>query len=75
MRPQDIGVMADLDEVVSRDFLNALHVCDFPLFRYKEDPEKRIRPDCQKPKMVLSTIQFEGSPGCIKKKMSGSIPI
>jgi len=67
MRPQDIGVMADLDEVVSRDFLNALQVCDFPLFRYEEDPDKRIRPDCQTPKMALSTIQYEGSPGCIKK--------
>ena len=62
MAPHDIGIMADLDEIVSRDFLQALRVCDFPLFRY--DPT--VRPDCQTPKMILSTIQFEASPHCVK---------
>jgi hypothetical protein len=63
MKPNDIGIMADLDEIVSRDFLNSLQVCDYPKLRY--DPE--IRPDCQAPKMILSSIQFEGSPKCIKQ--------
>lgn len=62
MQPNDIGIMADLDELVSRDFLNALQVCDFPIFQH--DPHQR--PDCQTPKMLLSTIQFESSPRCIK---------
>ena len=63
MTERDIGIMADLDEILSRDFLNALQVCDFPKLRY--DPGKR--PSCQTPKMVLSTIQFDGSPLCVKK--------
>jgi hypothetical protein len=63
MERHDIGIMADIDEIVSRDFLNSLKVCDFPALRY--DPN--IRPDCNIPKMVLSTIQYESSPYCIKK--------
>ncbi len=63
MTQRDIGIMADLDEIVSRDFLNALQVCDFPKLRYNPDE----RPDCQAPKMVLAAIQFDGSPLCIKK--------
>lgn len=65
MRGNDIGVLADMDEIVSREFLNALKVCDFPQLRH--DPE--IRPTCQVPKMSLSAMQFEGSPLCIKKQL------
>jgi len=64
MTERDVGIMADLDEIVSRDFLNALQVCDFPKLRY--NPDKRN--SCQMPKMILSTIQFESSPLCVKKK-------
>ena len=63
MREEDVGIMADLDEIVSRDFLNALQVCDFPKLRH--DPDKRA--DCQKPKIILSTLQFEASPLCLKR--------
>jgi hypothetical protein len=63
MQPNDIGIMADLDEIVSRDFLHSLQVCDYP--KLQHDPN--IRPDCQAPKMILSSIQFEGSPQCIKQ--------
>lgn len=63
MQPNDIGIMADLDEIVSRDFLNSLQVCDYP--KLQHDPS--TRPDCQAPKMILSSIQFEGSPQCIKQ--------
>lgn len=62
MTERDIGVMADLDEIVSRDFLNALQVCDFPQTRFRE------RPSCQAPKLILSAIQFEGSPLCINER-------
>jgi hypothetical protein len=63
MTERDVGLMADLDEVVSRDFLNAIQVCDFPKLRY--NPEKRAQ--CAAPKMILSTMQFEASPLCVKK--------
>jgi hypothetical protein len=68
MEKWDIGIMSDIDEIVSRDFLNALRICDFPILRYNPDIENNIqRSSCQKPKMVLSTIQYEASPKCIKK--------
>jgi hypothetical protein len=66
MERYDVGIMSDLDEIVSRDFLNALTVCDFPKLRYNPDAEER--PTCQTPKIILSTISFEGSPKCIKVK-------
>lgn len=64
MAPWDVGIMADLDEVASRDFLVALKACDFPKLHY--DPE--TRPTCQTPKMALSTMQFESSPLCVKNQ-------
>jgi hypothetical protein len=62
MTERDVAVLADLDEIVSRDFLRALQVCDFPQLRLQRD-----QPSCQAPKLVLSTIQFEASPFCIKR--------
>lgn len=67
MTQRDIGLMADLDEVVSRDFLNALQVCDFPKLRFDPSQTGENRPSCQTPKMALAAIQFDGSPLCIKK--------
>jgi hypothetical protein len=63
MTERDVALMADLDEVVSRDFLRALQVCDFPQLRVQPD-----QPSCQAPKLVLSTIQFEASPFCIRQQ-------
>jgi Glycosyltransferase family 17 len=63
MTERDIALMADVDEIVSRDFLRALQVCDFPQLRFQEEEQ----PSCQTPKMVLSTIQFEASPLCIRQ--------
>jgi hypothetical protein len=59
---RDIALMVDLDEVVSRDFLRALQVCDFPQLTLQKD-----QPSCQTPKLVLSAIQFKASPFCIKR--------
>jgi hypothetical protein len=58
MRPNDVGIMSDADEVVSRDFLRAVQSCDFP----------ELRPDasCHSPKIIPSTISFESSPYCMK---------
>ena len=61
MTERDIGIMADLDEIVSRNFLKALQVCDFPKLRVVDEPS------CYAPKMVLSTLSYESSPFCIKK--------
>ena len=62
MTARDVGIMADLDELVSRDLLNALRACDFEALRHE------ARPSCQRPKMVVGTIQFDASPLCVKKK-------
>lgn len=59
MTEDDIGYVADVDEVVTRDFLRALQICDVPAF----DPEM----DCKHPKIIASTAVFQGSPQCIQK--------
>ena len=57
MRPDDIGFLADADELFSRDFLRALQMCDVP--------ELRPHQTCEKPKIVATTLIYEGSPECI----------
>lgn len=59
MTPQDVGIMGDLDEVYTRDFLRALQVCDIPQLTPKQD--------CQRPKIMPKSITFEGSPDCVAK--------
>ena len=59
MTKDDVGVMADIDEIVSRDFLRAVQVCDIPQFRPGQD--------CSKPKLIALAISFESSPECIKR--------
>mmetsp|Transcript_56957 Transcript_56957/g.138757 ORF Transcript_56957/g.138757 Transcript_56957/m.138757 type:complete len:582 (-) Transcript_56957:722-2467(-) len=65
MTRDDVGILADLDEIVARDFLRAIRLCDFPKLRRQYEDENP--PSCKLPKIVLSSVQFEGSPGCIKK--------
>ncbi|KAL3921498.1 MAG: hypothetical protein SGILL_002714 [Bacillariaceae sp.] len=62
MTENDVAVMADVDEILSRDFLRALQVCDFPELRRHSDPT------CQRPKMALNTLVFEASPYCISER-------
>ena len=57
MKPDDIGYIGDTDEVVTRDFLRALQICDVPAFRTSAS--------CENPKVIASTLIFEGSPQCI----------
>ena len=59
MLPLDVGIMADVDEFFSRDFLRAIQTCDFPALR----PD----PSCKLPKIVPAATSFEISPYCIKK--------
>lgn len=60
MQPEDVALMADVDEVFSRDFLRAIQTCDFP--------ELRPGQDCHKPKICPTSLSFESSPYCFKKK-------
>ena len=59
MRPDDVGVVGDIDEVFSRDFLRASQVCNIPQFQ---------ETDCLKPKIVALTNSYESSPECRKQK-------
>ncbi len=56
MRPDDIGIVSDVDEVFTRDFLLALSTCDVPQFRRGQD--------CLTPKVIASTMIFEMTPDC-----------
>jgi hypothetical protein len=59
MRPDDVGVVGDIDEVFSRDFLRASQVCNIPQFQ---------ETDCLKPKIVALTNIYESSPECRNQK-------
>jgi hypothetical protein len=60
MTIHDIGIVSDLDEVVSRDFLLAAMTCDIPEFRLGQD--------CRMPKVITRTMTFESSPECVVDK-------
>lgn len=62
MTSQDVAIMADFDEIVSRNFLRSLQVCDFEELRVEGSPS------CQAPKMGLHALVFESSPYCISKR-------
>ena len=59
MTVDDIGIIGDVDEFFSRDFLLAAMSCDIPEFRRGQD--------CRSPKLIGSTLVFEASPECRKK--------
>ena len=61
MQPDDVGILSDLDEVFTRDFLRAIQVCDvidkLDYHTHQCDPNKMgIR---------AVTLVFESSPECI----------
>ncbi len=56
MQPDDIGIVCDIDEVFTRDFLLALQTCDVPQFRPGQD--------CQKPEITGQGLTFEIGPDC-----------
>jgi len=59
MMVDDIGIIGDVDEFFSRDFLLAAMSCDVPEFRPGQD--------CRSPKLLASTLIFETSPECTKE--------
>eukprot|EP00551_Chaetoceros_affinis_P016444 CAMPEP_0203688298 /NCGR_PEP_ID=MMETSP0091-20130426/1054_1 /ASSEMBLY_ACC=CAM_ASM_001089 /TAXON_ID=426623 /ORGANISM="Chaetoceros affinis, Strain CCMP159" /LENGTH=298 /DNA_ID=CAMNT_0050557785 /DNA_START=14 /DNA_END=910 /DNA_ORIENTATION=- len=60
MQPNDIGIISDIDEVYTRDFLLALQSCDVPQFRPGQD--------CFQPQITGQGISFETSPDCQSMK-------
>jgi len=58
MTRDDIGVLTDADETLSRDFLRAMQICDVPQL----DPEMQ---DCHTAKLISASMVFEGSPECM----------
>jgi len=65
MQSDDIGIICDVDEVYTRDFLLALQSCDVPQFRPGQD--------CYRPQVTGQALVFEGSSECQfgKRGMSG----
>lgn len=61
MTKDDVGIMSDVDEIWSRDFLRAAQICIMPKFSHDDQ-------SCKMPKVVSACIQFEASPHCIKRK-------
>lgn len=56
MKPNDIGIICDVDEVFTRDFLLALQICDVPNFRTGQD--------CFRPQVSGQGLTFETGPNC-----------
>jgi hypothetical protein len=61
MTEEDVGLMADIDETFSRDFLRAIQTCDFVQLRTEDK-------SCKAPKVIPMALSFEVSPWCLKKK-------
>ena len=60
MKLDDIGLVADMDETFSRDFLLAAQMCDIPEFVPGND--------CRAPKLVGDGQRFESSVECMSTK-------
>mmetsp|Transcript_15876 Transcript_15876/g.34351 ORF Transcript_15876/g.34351 Transcript_15876/m.34351 type:complete len:533 (-) Transcript_15876:46-1644(-) len=58
MTPEDVGVLTDADETLTRDFLRAVQTCDMP----ELNPETQ---NCHTAKVIASSQVFEGSPECM----------
>jgi Glycosyltransferase family 17 len=59
MSPQDIGIVGDIDEFFSRDFLRAAQICDIPEFKVN---------DCRNPKIAALSTTYESSPYCQREQ-------
>ena len=62
MQANDVGLIADVDETPSRDFLRAVQMCD--ITQFKQDGPK----PCAQPKITTSALVFESAPDCITKR-------
>jgi hypothetical protein len=62
MEPDDIGLVGDIDEFFSRDFLRAAQVCTIPEFQNASSTG-----ECLAPKVTSLGIAYESSPECRKR--------
>eukprot|EP00041_Stephanoeca_diplocostata_P035589 m.1260503 g.1260503 ORF g.1260503 m.1260503 type:complete len:392 (-) comp24727_c0_seq12:2762-3937(-) len=69
MQPDDVGVVADMDESFSRKFMHAMQMCRIPQF----EPTQGCA-GSDKPKVVAKTLNFNGSPYCIRPDYAGFHP-
>jgi hypothetical protein len=58
MTKDDIGVLTDADECLTRDFLRAMQICELPHL----NPETQ---NCHTAKLISASMVFEGSPECM----------
>jgi len=63
MTRDDIGLIIDMDEVTSRDFLRAAQMCNIPGNGWNSGPDQT----CRDPLLRMSFPMAEGSPKCIHK--------
>lgn len=63
MRLDDIGIIMDVDEIPSRDFLRAVQICDPPDDNWKATPDQT----CRAPMIRMGYVMIEGSPKCFVK--------
>jgi len=74
MTREDIGLMLDVDEIPSREFLKAAQIClpaDEKLIqnnKFAVDWRTDDKQTCYSPLLRLSLTMFEGSPKCIHKE-------
>jgi hypothetical protein len=75
MTKEDIGIILDVDEIPSRDFLRAVQICDPPDNNWRTDGKQT----CRAPLVRMSIPMFEGSPKCLhrgtRKKVGGDLMI
>lgn len=62
MTIDDIAIVSDPDEIMTRDFMYALKTCRIPEFEQRPPPTHH---DCMAPKVSASTIVMESTPFCL----------
>jgi hypothetical protein len=70
MTRDDIGIIFDVDEIPSRDFLRAAQICDPPDDNWRTTPDQT----CRAPMIRMTYPMMEGSPKCIHKAQGPKIP-
>ena len=70
MRQDDIGLIFDVDEIPSREFLRATQMCDLVGGTWDTGNNQT----CRAPLLRFAVPMFEGSPKCIHKGAAGADP-
>mmetsp|Transcript_10235 Transcript_10235/g.22765 ORF Transcript_10235/g.22765 Transcript_10235/m.22765 type:complete len:441 (-) Transcript_10235:228-1550(-) len=60
MAIDDIGYLADVDEIFTRDFIRAMQICEVRQFQHHGN--------CKNPKISAGALVFEGAPGCLTQR-------